>query len=55
MLLYREQCERKMTTATGAALLFIFLRRYEIERGQALQVDLQILMAHKYQGNLEDI
>ena len=35
------------------AHLYLLLKRFDIERGQALQVDMQVLLAHKWQGNLE--
>ena len=30
------------------------LKRYDIERGQASQVDTQVFLAHKHQGSLEN-
>ena len=35
-------------------MLFKILKRYEIEKGQAMQVDVTTLLAHKYRGNLEE-
>ena len=54
LILYRETCERELRPASGMAHLHLMLKRYDIERGQALQVDTQVLLAQKYQGSLEN-
>ena len=53
LILYRERCEREQRPCTGQAQLFLFLQRWDIERGQALQIDMQTLMGHKFNGSLE--
>ena len=54
ILLYQEQCGRNGTVATGLSLLYLVLKRYELDHGQALQVDYSILQNHKYNGRLEE-
>ena len=38
---------------SGRAALYILLKRYEIDRGAAVQVDLSVLLALTYNGELE--
>ena len=46
LLLYYEACTREGKVATGAASLYMILRRYEVERGQAMQIDINTLLLH---------
>ena len=54
LLLYREKCSHGDVVATDLARLLIVLQPYEIEKGQALRVDMEVLLAHRFHGNLEE-
>ena len=44
LLLYLEECQRAGKIPTGAASLFLVLSRYEVERGQAVHIDIATLL-----------
>ena len=51
--LYQERCSRELRPFGGRPVLFMILKRYELNYGQALQVDLSSLSALKFSGDLE--
>ena len=52
--LYKEQALRSMRIASGREILVIILRRYEVDFGGALQVDVQSLLSLTWKGKLEE-
>ena len=53
MVLYQESQGKLCLPMSGRAALWIFLHRYHIDRGGALQVDITKLMALEFKGDLE--
>lgn len=53
LILYQETQAKACLPMSGRAALWIFLNRYHIDKGQALQVDLAGLLALEYKGDLE--
>ena len=51
--LYQEQCNRELRPFGGRPVLYMILKRYELNYGQALQVDIAALQALTFKGDLE--
>ena len=54
LMLYMEECTREGRRSTGAALLYMVLKLYEVNTGHLKQIDLITLMSLKWSGNLEN-
>ena len=51
--LYQERCARRGIPVAGRAVLYIMLKRFELDGGQAMRVNLNALNALKHHGELE--
>ncbi|CAK0791463.1 unnamed protein product, partial [Prorocentrum cordatum] len=51
--LYQERCAREIRPFGGRPVLYMILKRYEVNFGQALHVDLSTIQALKFSGDLE--
>ena len=53
LLLFQEEQARLGRPMSGRAALWHFLRRFHLDRGQALHVDISTLLALEFKGDLE--
>ena len=53
LLLYSEARREVGATCSGRAFAYMFLRRYDLDRGQVLHVYLMALVALEYKEDLE--
>ena len=53
LLIYQEQQTRGGLPLVGRAALFMCFGRFQLDRGQALSIDISFLFALKYYGDLE--
>ena len=53
ILLYSESRRQVGSPVSGRAIVYLFLKRYDMDRGQVLHVDLAALIQLQYRNDLE--